>query len=327
MLYLHQGGEVKAVTRFVAIDGTEFFDEYGCREYENVCQEISDLTAPWPEEKIRGEAFVQQDKNVVLRIQRAMVDIFERRHWKDRHTEWARNADVPAGMTLIGRYVDDAGCRPERLVWSRIARLDRLFREYEQPYYAIQADKRLDECSSPQKRRWQMSDTPYLDECNANYRSRLAREEAEEMRIRGLETRSAQLEAALRDAASRLRVAAIAGGSDPKYADLAVERYTKLLDSSTETAGYPPATPPSDGWPKAGGVQVPCPCCYGGYSCRRRKNHLKANEYCWRDRQAAGLAQQTTVERINRSRGTCTCGSPYGPHDPDCPAADTSKTK
>jgi hypothetical protein len=131
---------MKAVTRFVAIDGTEFFDEYGCREYEHVCQEISDLTAAWPEEKITGDGFIQQDKNVVLRVQRGMVDIFERRHWKDRHTEWARNADVPAAMTLIGRYVDDAGCKPERVVWGRIARLDRRFREYEQPYYAIQAD-------------------------------------------------------------------------------------------------------------------------------------------------------------------------------------------
>lgn len=34
-----------------------------------------------------------------------------------------------------------------------------------------------------------MSDTPYLDECNANYRARLAREEAEAARIAALEAR------------------------------------------------------------------------------------------------------------------------------------------
>lgn len=39
-----------------------------------------------------------------------------------------------------------------------------------------------------------------------------------------------ELSAALLEAAARLRVAAIAGGSDEEYADLAVERYTKLLD-------------------------------------------------------------------------------------------------
>jgi hypothetical protein len=35
-------------------------------------------------------------------------------------------------------------------------------------------------------------------------------------------------------------------------------------------------------------VQVVCPC---GFSCN--KGALKPNEYCWRDRQAAGLAQET----------------------------------
>jgi hypothetical protein len=38
-------------------------------------------------------------------------------------------------------------------------------------------------------------------------------------------------------------------------------------------------------------VQVVCPC--GFDSCNR--NRLKPNEYCWRDRQAAGLAQETEV--------------------------------
>lgn len=150
------------------------------------------------------------------------------------------------------------------------------------------------------------------------------------------EVRIAQLEAALLRLRNEVHgslymdepeIRYIIGNTNFQCIELRLREADALLTSQSETAGYPPATPPSDGWPKAGGVQVPCPCGYGGYSCRRRKNHLKANEYCWRDRQAAGLAQQTTVERINRSRGTCTCGSSYGPHDPDCPAADTSKTK
>ena len=43
-----------------------------------------------------------------------------------------------------------------------------------------------------------MSDTPYLDECNVNYRARLAREEAEAARIAALEARCVQLEDNLR---------------------------------------------------------------------------------------------------------------------------------
>jgi len=39
-----------------------------------------------------------------------------------------------------------------------------------------------------------VSDTPYLDECNANYAARLAREEAEEQRVIKLEVRILNLE-------------------------------------------------------------------------------------------------------------------------------------
>ena len=81
---------MKAIVKFQAIDGTEFDDKDKCCDYENLCQEISDLTACWPGETIRGDGFIQQDKATVLRVQRGMVEIFERIHWRDVHTEWAR---------------------------------------------------------------------------------------------------------------------------------------------------------------------------------------------------------------------------------------------
>ncbi|SRR6266436_2273587 len=132
---------MKAIVKYEANDGSEFDDPGKCSEYEGFCQEIINLTAAWPETPINGDGFVQQDKIIVLQVQRAMIDFFERIHWKDHHTEWAKAANVPVGLTLIGRYVDDAGTNPERRIWRRIARLDKKFREYEQPYYAIQADK------------------------------------------------------------------------------------------------------------------------------------------------------------------------------------------
>lgn len=133
---------MKAIQKYQAFDGVELADADKCLDYEALCLEIHALMTPWADVTIAGAEFVQQDKYVIIPIQRAMVDIFERLHWKDHHTEWARNADIPAGMSLIGRYVDDSGFNPERRVWGRIQRLDQNFREYEQPYYAIQADKR-----------------------------------------------------------------------------------------------------------------------------------------------------------------------------------------
>ena len=92
-----------------------------------------------------GSDFVQQSGPVVLGVQHDLVLIFERENPNlvDHHTEWARNATVPAGMTLIGRYIDDCGPHPLNHAWNRICKMDKQFREYEQAYYAIQADKKL----------------------------------------------------------------------------------------------------------------------------------------------------------------------------------------
>jgi hypothetical protein len=138
---------MKAVTRFQALDGTEFDTEEKCRHYEDICREVSDIMSELPHTEIHGEGFVKLSGPVVLSVQRKLVMLWERLHpsMVNQHTEWARNATVPAGMTLIGRYIDDCGPRPIASAWRRLMRIDSQFREYEQPYYAIRADKALDE--------------------------------------------------------------------------------------------------------------------------------------------------------------------------------------
>lgn len=134
---------MKAITKFQALDGSEFDSEDACRSYESLCAEISDIMVSLPEVKICGAGHFQHEASTVLRIQRALVEIFARLHpsLNDHHVEWARRAVVPAGMTLIGRDIDDCGEAPLRAAWHRLMRMDRQFREYEQPYYAIQADR------------------------------------------------------------------------------------------------------------------------------------------------------------------------------------------
>lgn len=132
---------MKVITKFCADDGREFATEIECLDYESLCDEIAVLMKPLPPSNIEGDGFIQQDGALVLTIQRRLVMIYERLHSKDKHTEWARNAIVPAGMTLIGRYIDDSDCRPLHKAWYRLQCMDQKFREYSQPYYAILADK------------------------------------------------------------------------------------------------------------------------------------------------------------------------------------------
>ena len=129
-------------TKYVADDGTEFYERADCLAYEDTCREIAKIMSRLKPCDIRGTGFVQQEGPTFLSVQHDLVVIFERKH-KDHHTEWARNATRNAGMSLIGRYIDDSGSKPMRHAWHRIMCTDHQFREYEQPYYAIQADKAL----------------------------------------------------------------------------------------------------------------------------------------------------------------------------------------
>jgi len=136
---------MKQIAAWIANDGTEFHSQQQCIDYEHLCVEVESIMDALPKVEIRGEGYFQHNPGVVLNAQRQIVEIFERVRpgLKDYHTEWARNATVPAGMTLIGRYIDDAGPGPIRKAWWRFQKMDRKFREYEQPYYAIMADKGL----------------------------------------------------------------------------------------------------------------------------------------------------------------------------------------
>jgi hypothetical protein len=129
---------MRAITKFVALDGAEFNDKDECVTYEQVCEEIAVIMSSLEPCNVRGSDFVQQSGPVFLGVQRALVLVYERLYprMKDHHTEWAREATRNAGQTLIGRYINDCGNRPLRAAWHRIMCTDHKFREYEQPYYA-----------------------------------------------------------------------------------------------------------------------------------------------------------------------------------------------
>lgn len=136
---------MKRVVRFEAKDGTEFLEEAACSEYERLCAQCATIEARLRPYGGRGEEWVQQDPETVLDVQRELAEIYEtlRPGNADAHTIFAKEAKEPVGMSLIGRYIDDGGPRPLRRAWHRLCKMDRNFREYEQPYYAIQANRQL----------------------------------------------------------------------------------------------------------------------------------------------------------------------------------------
>lgn len=140
------------VTRFQAADGAEFQTEDDCLAYEVLCAELAGLELllePRPEIPgyTNGYGYVQHDRASVFSFQLGLVRILSRAYAKElaaagnglqQHFDYATACVAPAGRTFLARLVDDAGPGALRRAWHRLACIDAKYREWGQPYYAIE---------------------------------------------------------------------------------------------------------------------------------------------------------------------------------------------
>ena len=137
---------MQRIQKWAADDGTEFDEADKALLHDVLCLEVASALAllPPPPSTSGEEVWIQHDAPTFLTFQRCIVELFRKAVpylANDKHTMWALRANVPAGMTLIGRYIDDAAPRPINRAWHRVCCTDQKFREWGQPYYAIKADK------------------------------------------------------------------------------------------------------------------------------------------------------------------------------------------
>lgn len=141
---------MKAIVKFVSTDGVEFTDENSCYAHELLCADLrraEGLLRPVSSDAAfqNDAGFVQQDRAAVLEFQRYLVRLLQTKcAWGADSATWDNfaAADYPLGMTYVGRLMSDSAPQVMYRAWHRIMCMDRQFREYGQPYFAIQADKR-----------------------------------------------------------------------------------------------------------------------------------------------------------------------------------------
>lgn len=141
----------KAITRYEANDGAVFDSLQKAEAHEAVVHEVSELAkllVPRPDscDYSNGHGYLQQPPVRVLDYQRSLVKI-ARRFFPGadsaytRHFDYAESATQPVGMTMTGRFIDDGCPRPVGRAWWRLMCMDNQFREWGQPYYALNPDK------------------------------------------------------------------------------------------------------------------------------------------------------------------------------------------
>lgn len=139
---------MKTITKYKANDGAEFNTADECSAYEAESSKIDQILAPLgilPKDEgcrfANGHGYFQHEGGTVLEVQRRLAKIVQAQFGDDpdykRHIDYAIEATVPVGLSFIGRLIDDACRRPMREAWQRICCIDHNFREWGQPYFAL----------------------------------------------------------------------------------------------------------------------------------------------------------------------------------------------
>jgi len=136
---------MKPVTKYQADDGRIFDTEQDAIKHDAKVLSVKDaykLLKPTPQDDgcdfANGGGYVQQDPIKVQEFKRQIMLMGAEHHSK--MAEWAKNPMEVHPQSIVGRILSDCDSTLYG-AWNRVMCMDDKFREWGQPYYAINPDK------------------------------------------------------------------------------------------------------------------------------------------------------------------------------------------
>ena len=140
---------MKAITRYQAVDGTEFPTEHQCREYEQLRLLVAGVMSylgTIPDEVKDGKGWLQHDPETVVRCRVGIIRLCRSMPQFDSFPVFRHEpaAEIHPNSSA-GRILDDTG-GPLSEAWYRFRCIDDQGREHQQPYFAINGPDDNHEC-------------------------------------------------------------------------------------------------------------------------------------------------------------------------------------
>lgn len=133
---------MEVITKFKAIDGTEFKKESDCLKYELLIKRVDDIMAllpPKPNDDgckfSNGSGYLQHEKTVLRNAQLQLLEICK--EYIDH--KWIQQTidDENVHCSYVGRLLSDYNIKPLNNAWHRFSCIDKQQREWGQPYFAL----------------------------------------------------------------------------------------------------------------------------------------------------------------------------------------------
>lgn len=147
---------MKSITKYVSDDGLEFTSERECISYEALCKEVSEIMdklAPRPALPgcgfENGDGYIQHDPEVAWAAKVAILKVANGifpHQWLEQSMD-----DKSVDPSWAGRIIGDLSQKCVYQAWHRFQCMDKEFREFGQPYYALHPERAKDACLNAER--------------------------------------------------------------------------------------------------------------------------------------------------------------------------------
>ena len=133
---------MKTIHMYEAADGSRWNTPEACMQREHAILAVAQAMLPLGEERnLASHEFIQRSGAVCLQVKRALIEIAKKDYPPKDYPIFQHDADAIHPTSGAGRIITDSD-GPLARAWCRLMRINwENFREYQQPYFALNPDK------------------------------------------------------------------------------------------------------------------------------------------------------------------------------------------
>ena len=131
---------MEVIIKYKSIDGREFASETDCIKHELIIKEVDEIMSVLPHRPdsidfTNGDGYIQHDKDKLKKVKINLLT-FAKKHINH---EWIQKTidDENSHPSFVARLFEDYSVLPLQKAWDRFYCVDSEFREWGQPYFAI----------------------------------------------------------------------------------------------------------------------------------------------------------------------------------------------
>lgn len=139
---------MEKIIKYKTIDGEEFENKEDGENHESLIDRVGNLMSLLPKtpntDFFNGEGFIQHDRKNLIRVRRNLLEICK--EYIDHNWIHQTIDNETVDPSWVARLLGDYNIRPLCKAWNRFYCIDNKYREWGQPYFALNPEEGINKC-------------------------------------------------------------------------------------------------------------------------------------------------------------------------------------